>query len=105
MHAFKSAAFGLAMVALAATGLAQGASAMPMSASHQKMMDSCMAMSGDAMMADHNCMRVMKRMHVSKAHLKIMMSCKAMSKDDMMKNAGCMKMSRMHTGMMHMDAM
>lgn len=57
------------------------------------------------MMANHNCMRMMKRMHVSNSHLKMMMSCKAMAKDDMMKNSGCMKMSKMHPGMMRMDAM
>ena len=105
MNSLKSTAFGLAIVALVVSGSGQGASAMPMNASHQKMMDSCMAMGGDAMMADHNCMRMMKRMHVSNSHLKMMMSCKAMSKDDMMKNAGCMKMSKMHPKMMPMGAM
>ena len=105
MNNLKSAALGLAIVALAAAGFTQSATAhMAKSASHQKMMDSCMAMSGDAMMADHGCIRMMKKMGVSHAHMKMMMSCKAMSKDDMMKNADCMKMSKMHPGMMKMDA-
>ncbi len=105
MNSLKSTAFGLVIAAVCAAGPGQGAAAMQMSAGHQKMMESCMAMGGDAMMADHKCMRMMKRMHISNSHLKMMMSCKAMSKDDMMKNGDCMKMSKMHAGMMPMSAM
>lgn len=105
MNPLKTAAFGLAVVAFSVGGFAPAASAMHMTASENKTMNSCMAMPGDGMMGDAHCKRMMRRMKISNAHMKMMMSCRAMSKDDMMKNTGCMRMSKMHPTMMHMDAM
>ena len=103
MNSFKSASFGLAMVALVGVaGFAQSASAMKMSSSEKKMMHSCMAMPNESMMKDSKCMAMMKKMKMSDADMKMMMSCKAMSKDDMAKDQHCSSMMKMHPGMMTM---
>jgi len=105
MNVVKSAAIGLAMVTIAgAAALAQPASAQTMTAHDKRMMHSCMAMSGDAMMNDTGCMTMMRKMHMSDADMKTMMSCKAMSHDAMMANADCASMMKMHPGMMKMGS-
>jgi hypothetical protein len=103
MISLKTASFSLAMIALAAAGSTQPASAaamMKMSASNQKMMNSCMGMTHDAMMANKGCMSMMKKMKMSDSDMKMMMSCKAMSHDAMMADKDCMAMSKMHPAMM-----
>lgn len=98
--------FGPALTALALAALTVGfvpsafAADKMMSASDQKMMSSCMAMSHDAMMADKGCMSMMKKMKMSDGDMQKMMACKGMSHDAMMADKDCMSMSKMHPGMM-----
>jgi hypothetical protein len=102
MNSLKTAAFGLAVIALAGAGFAESASAatMKMSMANKKMMNSCMGMTHDAMMADKGCMSMMKKMKMSDGDMKMMMSCKGMSHDAMMADKSCMSMNKMHPGMM-----
>ena len=98
----KTTAIAVASLA-GACAMANSASAMPMSSADNQMMSSCMAMSGDAMMADKGCMGMMKKMKITNAQMKKMMSCKAMSHDAMMANKKCKSMMKAHPDMMKMD--
>ena len=102
MNSLKTAAFGLAVIALAGAGFAEAASAaaMKITMSDKKMMNSCMGMTHDAMMADSGCMAMSKKMKMSDDDMKMMMSCKGMTHEAMMADKGCMSMNKMHPGMM-----
>jgi hypothetical protein len=91
------------LVLTALTGFAQtasAASAMMSSDADMKAMNSCMAMSSDAMMKDKMCMDAAKKMNMSDADMKMMKNCKSMSSDAMMKDKDCSMMMSKHADMM-----
>jgi len=93
MPSIRSAAFGLALFALAGANAVQAA---PAAKAAKSPLQTCLAKPEHAIMQDASCAALLHKANISSGDLHAMKSCMSMGSEAMMKDQSCSAMMKSH---------